>query len=390
MTIYEYKYMKSPDEVAIYKKMERDYLKTDITVTEVEGGVILPQKMSPNMHHWMGDGGVIDERGEFVNLSGILGFGENEGDFVFGGAYEYDLAERLEEDVLYMGAFQPHWGHFLLEYVTRLWYWIKYKPNIRIAYCGFSCEPDSMGGNFLEILTLLGIEKERLIDIRKPTKFTKVIVPEQSYLRGKYFSPEYKLIVETLTQNACRVFSQKVYDKVYFTRTDFMKTAANRSKERGEQSIRKLFEQNDFKILSPEKLSATEQIYYVSHCKKIVVPIGGASMNLVFAAPGCEVILIKKAYLPDTPADMHIVSCVNQAFKVVFLDSYFKPYKNLPYGYGDGPHMLGITSCIRDYIKDNNMNSIAIGIYVRDNVINFLWLSSKEAKRIIRKIVRRN
>lgn len=388
MTSYVYKYMKSSDEIEIYKQMERDYYNPDIKVIDVMNGVILPQRKSSNPHHWMGDGGVVNEKGHFVGLSGILGFGENEGDFVFGGLYEFEELVSINENVLYMGAFQPHWGHFLLEYMTRLWYWIKYSPNVKIAYCGFACEPNSISGNFLEILNLLGIEKNRLIDIRKPTRFSKIIVPEQSYLRGKYFSDEYKLIINTLKNNALNKVSCKMHNKLYFTRIDFVKDFVN-GKERGESAIVKLFKKNGYTIFSPEKLSAAEQICYIGHCKKIVVPIGGASMNLIFAQPDCEVILLKKAYLPDIPADMHIISCINHVCKVTFLDAYFKPYNNLPYSYGGGPHMLGITKEIKEFVKDNSMLSISEGERIKENLSNFLWLSTKEGKRIIKRILGR-
>lgn len=389
MTSYVYKYMRFQDEVEIYEQMEKEYLKQNIDVLNIKNGVILPQKKSINEHHWMGDGGVIDNNGDFVNLSGILGFGENEGEFVFGGSYEYEKLEEKKEDVLYMGAFQPHWGHFLLEYITRLWYWIKYKPTIKIAYCGFACEPDSIDGNYLEILNLLGIEKNRLIDIRNPTRFLNVIIPEQSYLRGKYYSLEYKLIINTLKDNASIHISKKPYENLYFTRVDFMKTAINRNKERGEDPIVELFKKNNFTIISPERISATEQIFYISHCKKIITPIGGASMNLIFAKEGCEVILLKKAYLPDIPADMHIISCINHASQVIFLDVYFKPYSHLPYSYGYGPHMLGITKELKLYIKDNDMTPINRKNYLKNNVLNFFWLTKKEIKRDINKLLGR-
>ena len=382
MINYEYKYIRKIDERNKYKQLENVVLRGNITYEIVDNGVILPQRDSNNIHHWMGDGGVIDSSGNFIKNSGILGFAENEGDYVFGGKYNCDINQTFSETVLYMGPFKPHWGHFLLEFITRLWYWIKYNPNIRVAYCGFACEQNSLSGNYLQLLNLLGIKKEQLIDVREPIRFSKIIIPEQSFLRDKYYSYEYKMIIDKLKQEAhC---SGDLVGDVYFSRVEFIRNSEYEVKERGEESIVKQFRANRFDIVAPEKLSAVEQIRLMSSAKRIAVPIGGASMNLVFASSGCEVILLKKAYLMEMPNDMHMIANLVNASKVTFLDIYYKPYDFLPRTYGGGPHMLGVTREVKQYLDDNNMREIYdISMSIR-KVHNFFWLTTKALKHILK------
>lgn len=374
MTNYNYDYIRDDFERNCLKKLDRNYKREEpLRVEIIKDGIILPQKSTYNTdlsYIWMGVGGILNNGGEFVKLSGIPGFGENEGRMVFGGKYKYDrIEEFLDEDVLYMGAYQPHWGHFLLEYCTRLWYYVKFKPNIRIAFCGFHCESNSISGNFLDFLGLLGIKREQLIDIRKVTKIRKIIVPEQSFLRDKYFTDEYRMMIDFAYQNIGEL-NVVPYNKIYFTRINY----AN-EKERGEREIRDIFKENGYTCLAPENLSVAEQMFYVRNCKEFVVIPGGSSMNGVFAAYNTKRIYLKKAYLPELPGDVFQIDQMTQASWGIFVDCYFKPYKSLPIGYGGGPHFMGVTKELKSFLRTNNYRQASHNKHYIAIVKNWIWLT---------------
>lgn len=386
MTEYNFEYIRKEYERDCLKKLHRDYKRSKpLRVEMIENGVILPRKDTSGTalsHVWMGIGGVIDSKDNFIELSGILGFGKNDGRMVFGGKYQYNEPEEfLDEEVLYMGAFQPHWGHFLLEYCTRLWYYVKYRPNVKIAYCGFFCAPNDISGNYMDFLSLLGVKKEQLVDIRKPTKVRKIIVPEQSFLRDKYITDEYRMIIDFAYQNieATHMFP---YEKIYFTRVN----CAN-AKEHGEREIKEIFEKNGYTCLSPEKLSVEEQMFYIRNCKEFVVFPGGASMNGVFAANSTKRIYLKKAYLPELPGDVFQIDQLTKAEKVVFIDCYFKPYSIFPLGYGEGPHFLGVTKELKKYLKQNGMKQLKNKFYFISLTCNWLWLTNRLLQMVFYKIL---
>lgn len=386
MTEYNFEYIRKEYERDCLKRLHKDYKRKEpLQVQIIENGVILPRKDTSKTdfsYVWMGLGGVLDCKDNFIDLSGIQGFGENAGRMVFGGKYQYNKPEEIfDEEILYMGAYQPHWGHFLLEYCTRLWYYIKYKPNVRIAYCGFFCAPNDISGNYMEFLSLLGIKKEQLIDIRKPTRARKIIVPEQAFLRDKYITDEYRMIIDFAYQNtdtACLL----PHEKIYFTRVNYANT-----KEHGEKEIRDIFEKNGYICLAPEELSVKEQIFYIRNCKEFVVFPGGASMNGVFAANGTKRIYLKKAYLPELPGDVFQIDQLTQAEKVTFVDCYFKPYKIFPTGYGEGPHFLGVTKELKKYLKQNNMKELQSKFYFITLICNWLWLTNRLIQIVFYKIL---
>lgn len=375
---YNYNYIRKKEDADNWAHLEKDYMKQSLQVIHVENGTILSRKESNGSTVWMGLGGVLTSDNKFVEISGILNPAKVNGELAFGGSYEYsEPVEVIDEEVLYMGPFQPHWGHFLLEYCTRLWYWIKNKPNIRIVYCGFYCKPGEIGGNFMEFLSYLDIKKEQLLDIRKPTKFKKIIVPEQSFLRNRYVTKEYKELIDYARRNALKDLDLPIYDKIYFTRTLF-KNALN--KERGEEEIRDILESNGYKCFAPENLSAKEQMYYVYNCKEFVAIVGGASMNAVFADDNTRRIYIKKAFEPIVGGDLYQLDEVTNASEATFIDCYYKPYKDLPQSYGGGPHLLGVTGELRRYLKDHKMKRGNLLLQRIALVKNFIWLTRLRKK----------
>ncbi|MGV2686459.1 DUF563 domain-containing protein, partial [Clostridium perfringens] len=134
----------------------------------------------------------------------------------------------------------------------------------RIAYCGWDWGnvETSLHGNFLEFMHLLGLSDEQLIDVQTPMQFQSVIIPEFSYIERDYYTEEFKNIYRTVVSNV-NVSGIKPYSHIYFTRRKFPYA---RNKERGEKDIEALFVANGYKVISPEKLTLSEQIYYMNNC----------------------------------------------------------------------------------------------------------------------------
>lgn len=228
-----------------------------------------------------------------------------------------------------------------------------------------------MSKSIQEFFQLLGIKNEQLIDIRKPTKFRKIIIPEQSFLRNQYYTDEYRLITDTAYNNIDKS-NLFPYEKIYFSRVGFIeKNSPN--KECGEREIQDTFKKNGYIILDPEKLTVQEQIFYVKNCKEFVVIPGGASANAVFASDHTKRIYIRKAF--TTIPDMFQIDQMTNADRVTFIDCYYEPYKIFPLGYGYGPHFIGKTSEFRSFLKKNNMKQLNVCVYSFALFKTWIWLT---------------
>ena len=173
------------------ERSRADYHTDDVPGFKIiENALLLPQKEASG-HSW-GIGGAVSPDGTVAEASCV---GQ-----VFGGAYQV-----REEDILYNGEilyFIPiiprHWGHFLVDVVSRLWYVAEHPEDTRkITYCGWKLNDDGVSGNFLAFLEGIGIQRERLVYVKKPLHVKKVIIPDRTFeysgrFHEKYFSSSRK------------------------------------------------------------------------------------------------------------------------------------------------------------------------------------------------------
>ncbi|WP_224360177.1 hypothetical protein, partial [Klebsiella michiganensis] len=88
-------------------------------------GFILPYKKKSNS--W-GIGGVLSENRKYINNSGYNGWTS------FGGEYEFEDFDISEREVIWLGVIINHWGHFLVDNISRLWFSLESKGKYHIAY----------------------------------------------------------------------------------------------------------------------------------------------------------------------------------------------------------------------------------------------------------------
>lgn len=307
-------------------------------IKEVDNGIILPATFdnSANPKLWA-IGGVVDEKFHFID--------ESSSGYLFGGNYEVneDFVNYVDEEVIFFGPFIQHWGHFICDQISRLWYIIDNPEKYKIAYCGWNWEigNSEIYGNYLELIELLGIKKEQLINVKEPTKFKKVIIPEFSFVGGQYYSNEFECLIEKLIDNTLHNINIDCPKKIYFSR---MKLGSN--KEHGEDKIVEILENNGFKILYPEQLSLKEQIIYFNRAEVVSMISGSIAHNLIFSKSKNNAIIFNKIGLINNYQT--VVDQVAHA-NIYYVDSYFSI---LPVLFGEGPFLLRINNFFKKYLKD--------------------------------------
>ncbi|CAM4490429.1 glycosyltransferase family 61 protein [Paenibacillus macerans] len=359
----------SKENIEAYRANEKqDYLrKAALNVKEVKNGIILPAKGDLSVSWALG--GVLDENGQFVKES------HTRNEHVFGGFYEYDKqsVQQCDETVVFMGPFLSHWGHFICDQISRLWYILPDIKKYRIAYCGWNWggEQTSLWGNFLEFMHLLGLSDEQLIDVKKPMRFRSVIIPEFSYIQGEYYTEEFKNIYRTVVSNI-EVSGLEPYSHIYFTRRKFSDAL---NKERGEDEIESLFAANGYKILSPEQLTLSQQIYYMRNCDYMAAISGSITHNLLFAKEGQKVIILNKM---DLMNGYQMVIDNIMDVKISCVDVYVKIF---PVCFGLGPFLIGINRNLKNFVKDKGMTIPRnLQLNIKATIKKYMWYFAKFAR----------
>lgn len=267
-------------------------------VTRVPGGTVWPCG-KPREH------GVYDASGQYIDSSNII---------IHDGSHlrrpRRFAALYIDSDVLFLGNLHHHFGHVLLERMTRAWALLdgRYK-NMKCAVL-YSRAADPLPEYYLEFLAALGLRRDDIIVVRRPTRFKNVYVPEISK------SPDYTTdaFADTFDAIADAVVSTKIYDKVYVSRS-----ALKTRRTFGEAAVQSIFERNGFHIIYPETMPIREQIAIVKNCRMLAGCAGTALHLALFMKPGGTVVQIKRNSMNDDNAGEQFLVNMTKGLNSVYI-----------------------------------------------------------------------
>ena len=313
------------------------YERKDLKIENYRNAVILPLKRFEGDNLLFGRGGVVDCNGEYVDTSAINRRVQ------FGYAFENEKYE--DKKVVYCGYLVKHWGHFLVEAVARLWYFLEDDNSID-KYVFFRDESQSTDcyGNYREFLELLGVW-DKVEIINAPTRYKEIIVPELGYKWREYYSECYKSIFETISNNIQIKDEWKSFDKIFFTRTQ-LKGA--QKKEFGYEMIDSFFHNNEYAIISPEKMSLSELIYLIRNAKICASISGSLPHNMLFAKDNQTLVIVERVTMNnEIQVDVNIMKSLD----VTYIDANVALY---PVDMG-GPFIAAYSKEFEKYVENNKL-----------------------------------
>lgn len=307
----------------------------------------------PSEYPGEGDfGGVFDNDGKLLLQSTLHeGFPERKIDT------EDILSNYSAEVVIFLGTFHSIWGHALTDSLKKLWFLDTSEgknlilQGAKLAYIFL----ETSDNYTRKVLKLAGVDDKLLIEIKEPTRFKEVYLPDSSILYEKEhdsrtYTKEYKQTVQRMLANfdSKHINYPQVLEKVYFSRKNIFQNG----REWGEYVIEKCFEKKGYKIVSPEKLPMEEQIAIIRNCKCFATTEGSISHNVIFCKPKTDVVIVRKVNrLNYHQLIINDVANVN----VTYIDA------NASYVYDeakplDGPFYL----CKNKYLKSFSRNNIHV------------------------------
>ena len=309
----------------------------DLETYSFSNATILPLKRFENDNVQFGRGGVVKEDGEYIEKSSI--------EARIYGAYEVNNCSKKDEKVVYCGYLINHWGHFLVEAICRLWYFLKNDDSIdKYVFFLNENEEREIKGNYREFFELLGVWNKLEI-INKPTQYREVIVPELSYKSRTYYSEEFKNIFDTIADNIKVSDSWKKYKKIFLTRSQLKKA---QKLEFGMEAIDSFFMNNGYEIISPEKISLSELIFMIRNASECASVSGSLPHNMLFANDKQNLTIIEREVLNnDFQVDFNRLKQLN----VTYIDGNIAVY-SVNFG---GPFIMFYDGQLKQYAIDNGM-----------------------------------
>lgn len=316
----------------------------DIQYRTVDDGIVLPLqflKDSPAN----GSGGVFDANFDFVASSGL-----REGYLQYGKAYttESHLIRKCDEEVIWFGLFIKHWGHFLIELIGRMWYVLKNYKNQKIIY--ISRNDHIFDGVFLEFMTYLNIPGNCLVRVETPLQYSRVIVPDCCATEIYYsdlYREIFKKVVETSGHKDLNLDRSK---NIYFSRKEFF---YSKFKDFGEHRIERVFNENNYESISPEKLSLREQIYLWNNSENIVAVNGSIPLNILFSFSHPNLVVLNKT--DKTHSNLLRIQKIYN-YTITYVDVFYPKYAHLSKNLGSGPFIMYISPYLKAFFIDKNFS----------------------------------
>ena len=316
--------------------------KNDLQICYLENGIILPLKQNNERVLLFGNGGCLNGNGEYVALSEIKGRIE--------GKYEITELVRSEKKVIYCGYIIDHWGHFLIEAITRLWYALE-NGNEYDEFVFFTRYGDDykLKGNYKYFFELLHIDSKVRI-INKPTQYKLIAVPESAYTRVNSYSTRYLDIFNIICKNVLQSNKKDMVfpEKIFLSRSLFYKDKKNNYQEYGLDMLDNFFEKNGYTILYPEQLPLNEMVNYLQHAKICASESGSCAHNFLFAPRNAKLEIIERqGYINEIQANLDvIIGC-----SVTYIDAY---YTLFPVDAAGGPYLLFYTKWLELFRENRN------------------------------------
>jgi len=309
----DYRYLR-PKKAAWMKKMMQSSfpMRRNLTFWRGEGAIILPRRLLSRAVYSNGQGGVLDQNEQFVELSANPGR--------IGGTYPVDKLFYREERVVFCGYLYQHWGHFLVESVSRLWYFMQNDPTVdKYVFFLDNDQDRKIGRNHQAFLELLGIW-DKTIFLTCPTRFREVIVPEPSYVCMQYWSEQYLTVFDAVARNVQPDPSWETPKKIFFTRSLFAKGSEY---EFGLDALDDFFHTNGYTILSPETFSLAQMIHYIRNASVVASISGTLPHNMLFGKNGQKIEILERLVIN---VDHQV--CINQMrqLEAVHIDANYPIY----------------------------------------------------------------
>lgn len=332
-----------------------DYEKTTpLEVLELSNGIVHPLELSETSQVENNQfGGITDEDLNFINLSltkrvSPPNFNMRFNDWYRGANPENNNLDfdYINEDVVFLGALPQHYGHFILEGLARLWFYLdSWNTKYKCVYISGDGKD-----RFNDCFKYFGLEEENIIKITKPTKFRTVIIPEQSIRLHDFYHIKYKETIDRIKGN----IKAAEFEKVYFS-----KARITNNRAIGEASIQDAFSKNNFSLFYPETLSMYETISILKGCKVFAATSATNIHNSIFMDDGNTFVCLNRS------AHFHPIQTMIEKMrnlKSIYVDVFiFSSDKN----FGDAPCLLAPTSHLFDYFKEQGFNFNRTLFYVK-------------------------
>jgi hypothetical protein len=214
---------------------------------------------------------------------------------------------RLRGTHYLIGNAHPHFGHFLLEGLSRLWGIAELSPEERETVSFLVYEP-RLEGWMYELLALAGVDRNRIVHASSVDVVDRLVTADPAMRTHNGITTA---MAGTWRSMAERVEAGPAERRIYLSRSH----NPNRGL-RNEVEVEELFRARGFEIVAPETMSIPDQVRLAREAAVLAGPVGSQMYLAAFQRPAARTLVMAPSnfYLKD---DVLIASAMGHDLDVV-------------------------------------------------------------------------
>ena len=334
-------------ELAVKYKLSRD-----LEISEFPNCTVFPLEQSTSGLSSLSYGGIQSEDGNFISQSLTKRVSPKYTEIKFTDWFttttnnEVAIEDNLEKEAVFLGAIPKHYGHFITEGMSRLWYLLDREIDDKeLIY--ISEEGDDF---FFELFEIFGIASKNLKRINEPTRFSRIIIPEPSIRLHDYYHDLFNQTIQRVVDSVAKTKVSNIY---------ISKKQRFNGRAIGERVIENIFRHNGFEILYPEQVPLKDFISILNSAKTVVSSSGTSAHNALFMRENSKLICLNRS---DHHHPLQIMINEMRNINSVYIDSH----RNfLDSDFSSGPFNLYPTIYLRNYLRDQDYLTFSLLDYLK-------------------------
>src|SRR5262249_31841805 len=233
--------------------------------------------------------------------------------------------KHVSQKLIYGGTIICHYGHFLTESISRLWYALQdetlpilcseatreliagsptsnelihrteqpkslinneafdqsdgVSKSSKAAGAGTRSNP---AGNFIDdFMDPVPFDRKRLISFEQPVYIKEIVIPHPSFTLNKECFSEHKTLPKAVAEKVLTQKPDETSQPLYFSRTRLRKDNSLREVEH-ENKLEEILRKKKCAIVYPEELALKEQIWLINKHRVIIGVCGSALHSILF------------------------------------------------------------------------------------------------------------
>lgn len=339
-------------------------------ITQINIGYFLPVKRNKDLDskfagiHY--EGGCVDQQMNFVG--GVVRNKKLSSSHTVYGIYKFDQnkVQTINEKVIFGGIIDNHFGHFILDCLSRLWFKLDERSN-NLKWAFIPIKSNVIPAFFFNFLEFIGINREDIIIVNDIVSYSEILVPEQSITSFQSCYPIHYKIYEAIAKHTQNFKKDKIIKKIYLTRTALNEKASN--KIIGEQYFESFYKNQGFEIISPENFPLSEQISLVANCDELVCTLGTLSHFVLFMKEKSKITILTRAKSVLKP--QAILLKLMKEYKDISFNIIDVSMNFINDSRNQGISLIGPTKEWKNFVKEN-YNIILNDNFSGSSIIDYL------------------